>query len=126
MGRRGERAVANITNDYRLVVFAEPDDPQEVRDLICGVTGIHPTDAMQWVGRSPGIWPQRRPRGEVRERPDGRLHLGVAGEAWRVDRLPDLRAPRTVNKAACLPDGLRISGLHGEPAHWIPWPKLDL
>src|SRR4051794_37952156 len=109
MGRRGERAVANITNDYRLVVFAEPDDPQEVRDLICGVTGIHPTDAMQWVGRSPGIWPQPLAEGEARELLDGLYDLGVPAEAWRVDRLPDLSTPRTIHKAACLADGLRIA-----------------
>ena len=43
---------------YRLVVFDEVDDPVAVRDLFCKVTGLHPTDAMQWVARVPGVWPK--------------------------------------------------------------------
>ena len=36
---------------YRLVVFDEVDDDDRtaVRDLFCRVTGMHPTDANQWI-----------------------------------------------------------------------------
>ncbi len=60
-------------NTYRLVIFDEPEDPQAVRDLICGVTGLHPTDVMQWVARAPGVWPHPLAEGEVREILDGSL-----------------------------------------------------
>jgi hypothetical protein len=113
-------------NSYRLVLFEEPDDPQAVRDLLCGVTGIHPTDAMQWVARAPGIWPQPLAEGEVRELLDGLYELGVPAEAWRVDLLPDLAPPRNVHSAACLPEGFRVKGLRGEPTHWVPWGKIEL
>jgi hypothetical protein len=63
--------MAEAQNDYRLVIFEEPDDPLAVRDLLCGVTGIHPTDAMQWVARTPGIWPRPLAEGETRELLDG-------------------------------------------------------
>ena len=44
---------------YRLVVFdaVDADDLPLTRDLFCRVTGIHPTDATQWIARTPGVWP---------------------------------------------------------------------
>jgi hypothetical protein len=113
-------------NTYRLVLFDTPDDPRAVRDLLCAVTGDHPTDAAQWVARAPGIWARPLAEGEVRELLDGLYDLGVAAEAWRLDALPKLSPPRTVHEVACLPDGLRITGLRGEPTHWVPWDKIEL
>lgn len=113
-------------NTYRLVVFERPGDPQAVRDLFCGVTGLHPTDAMQWVARTPGLWPHPLAEGEVRELLDGLFELGVPAEAWRIDLVPDLSPPRTVHDVACLPEGFRVKGLRGEPTHWVPWDKIEL
>jgi|SRR5579864_505493 len=113
-------------NTYRLVVFEAPDDPHAVRDLLCGVTGFHPTDAMRWVARTPGIWPQPLAEGEVRELLDGLYDLGVPAEAWRLDLMPNLSPLRTIHDAACLPEGLRVKGLRGEPTHWVPWDKVEL
>lgn len=114
------------TNDYRLVVFETPEDPRAVRDLLCGVTGIHPTDAMLWVARAPGVWPRPLAEGEVRELLDGLYELDVPAEAWRADLLPSLSPPRTVHDASCLSEGLRIKGLRGEPIHWVPWDMIEL
>src|SRR5690349_20348724 len=114
------------TNDYRLVVFETPENPQDVRDLLCSVTGFHPTDAMLWVARAPGVWPRPLAEGEVRELLDGLFELGVPAEAWRADLLPSLSPPRTIHDAACLPEGLRIKGLRGEPIHWVPWETIEL
>jgi hypothetical protein len=113
-------------NTYRLVIFDRPDDLPAVRDLLCSVTGDHPTDAAQWVARTPGIWPRPLAEGEVRELLDGLYEFGVAAEAWRIDKIPVLFPPRTVHTAACLPEGLRIQGLRGEPLHWVPWDKVEL
>src|SRR3954465_13200071 len=41
---------------YRLVIFDAIDNPQELREMICGATGMHPTDAVQWLARAPGVW----------------------------------------------------------------------
>lgn len=113
-------------NDYRLVLFDAPEDPKAVRDVLCGITGMHPTDAMQWVARAPGVFPRPLAEGEVRELLDALYEMGIPAEAWRADALPNLAHPRTVHEAACLDDGLRISGLRGEPAHWVPWDRLEL
>jgi len=111
---------------YRLVVFEEVDDPQGVRDLFCKVTGIHPTDAMQWVARAPGVWPRPLSESETRTLLDGLFEFGVPAEAWRTDQFPEVAPARTIHTAACLPEGFRIQGLRGEPTHWIPWDRIDL
>jgi hypothetical protein len=118
--------MSRVDNSYRMVIFEAPDDPKAVRDLVSGVTGTHPTDAMMWLARMPGIWPHPLAEGEVRELLDGLYDLGVPAEAWRVDKIPDLSPPRTIHDAACLPEGLRIKGLRGEPTHWVPWNKIEL
>lgn len=113
-------------NSYRLVIFDAPDDPGAMRELLRGVTGIHPADASRWVAKSPGIWSHPLAEGEVRELLDGLYDLGVAAEAWRADLLPNLSPARAVHEVACLPEGFRVTGLRGEPTHWVPWDKIEL
>jgi hypothetical protein len=111
---------------YRLVLFAAPEDPSVVRDLMASVTGIHPTDAMQWVARAPGVWPQPLSKDEAKRLLDGLYDLGVPAEARRADLFPKLSPPRTLHVGACLEDGFRVGGLRGEPTHWVPWDKVEV
>jgi hypothetical protein len=110
---------------YRLVIFSAIDEPQEVRDLVCQATGMHPTDAVQALARAPGTWPQPLEEPAVRKLLDGLYEHGVAAEAWRADQFPELSPARTVHRAACLSDGFRIEGLRGEPTHWVPWDRIE-
>ena len=100
---------------YRLVVFDELGDPLKVRDLFSEVTGAHPTDAMQWVAKVPGVWPKMLREKETRRLLDGLYELEVAAEAWRSDAFPDISRPRTIHEASCLDGGFRVTGLRGEP-----------
>ena len=120
--------MANATSEpwYRLVVFDEVDDLPAVRDLFCKVTGLHPTDAMQWVARAPGVWPKPLTAAQARDLLDGLYVLGVAAEAWLAAKFPELTTARTIHEAACLPEGFRVTGLRGEPTHWVPWNKIEL
>ena len=111
---------------YRLVIFEAIEEPQEVRDLVCRVTGMHPTDATQWLARAPGTWPKPLEETEVRKLLDGLFELGIAAEAWRTDLFPELSPARTVHRAACMDEGFRIEGLRGEPTHWVPWDRIEL
>ena len=118
--------MATADDGYRLVLFDAPDDPPAVRDLLCRVTGIHPTDAMRWVARSPGVWPRPLSEREARALLDGLYELHVPAEAHRADLLPNLAPARTIHRCACLPDGFRADGLRGEPTHYVPWDKVEL
>jgi hypothetical protein len=118
--------MASSTARYRLVIFDPIDDPQELRAMICEATGMHPTDAVQWLARAPGTWPQPLEEPVVRRVLNGLYDAGVAAEAWRCDQFPELSPVRTVHRAAALDQGLRIHGLRGEPTHWIPWDRVEL
>ncbi len=111
---------------YRLVIFEAIEDPQEARELVCRVTGMHPTDATQWLARAPGTWPKPLEESEVRELLDGLFELGIAAEAWRTDLFPELNPARTIHRAACMDEGFRIEGIRGEPTHWVPWDRVEL
>jgi hypothetical protein len=50
--------MSKTPHQYRLVIFDAIDQPVTLRDLVCQVTGLHPTDAMQWLARAPGTWPR--------------------------------------------------------------------
>jgi hypothetical protein len=118
--------MAKSPSRYRLVIFDAIEDPQAIRDLVCRVTGMHPTDAVQWLARAPGAWPQPLEEPEVRRLLDGLYEAGIAAEAWRSDQFPDLSPTRTIHRAACLDEGFRIEGLRGEPTHWVPWDRVEL
>ena len=118
--------MSQLVVQYRLVVFDTPDDPAAIRDLFVKVTGVHSTDATQWVAKVPGTWPKPLPADQAKALLDGLYDEGVAAEAWRVDQFPDLVPPHNVHVAACLADGFRVSGLRGEPTHWVPWDKVEL
>jgi hypothetical protein len=113
---------------YRLVVFdpLEPDELPPARELFCRVTGMHPTDATQWLARTPGVWPRPLSEDHVRALLDGLYDLRVAAEAWRADQFHELSPARTIHDGACLEGGFRITGLRGEPTHWVPWDKVEL
>ncbi|MDG3007060.1 hypothetical protein [Paludisphaera mucosa] len=118
--------MSKAPTQYRLVIFDAIDDPKELRELICKATGAHPTDAVQWLARTPGTWPWPLEEETARTLLDGLYDFGVAAEARRTDQMPDLSPPRTIHRAACLDDGLRIEGLRGEPTHWVPWDRIEL
>jgi len=111
---------------YRLVIFDAIADPLELRELICRVMGMHPTDAVQWLARAPGTWPQPLEQPAVRALLDGLYEAGIAAEAWRTDLFPELSPARTIHRAACMNEGFRIEGLRGEPTHWVPWERIEL
>ncbi|WP_435010829.1 hypothetical protein P12x_002115 [Tundrisphaera lichenicola] len=118
--------MAKSEAQYRLVIFDELEDPHKVRDLFAEVTGAHPTDAMQWVARVPGIWPKMLAEEQTRRLLAGLYELEIAAEAWRSDAYPDISRPRTIHEASCLEGGFRVTGLRGEPTHWVPWDKIEL
>jgi hypothetical protein len=122
----GGAAMSQTDVRYRLVVFDDLEDAHKVRDLFRRVTGAHPTDVMQHVARLPGVWPKLLDEAQVRSLLDGLFELELAAEAWRVDAFPDLNKPRTIHEAACIDGGFRVTGLRGEPTHWVPWDKVEL
>jgi hypothetical protein len=111
---------------YRLVIFDGISDPQEIREGVCRATGLNATDAVQWLARAPGTWPQPLDETQARAMLDALYEARIAAEAWRIDQFPELSPVRTIHRVACLDEGLRIEGLRGEPTHWAPWDRIEL
>jgi hypothetical protein len=121
-----EFAMPKAPARYRVVIFDDVADPQELRDAACRATGRHPTDVVQWLARAPGTWPEPLEEPAARALLDALFEARIAAEAWRSDQFPDLSPARTIHRAACLADGFRIEGLRGEPTHWVPWDRIEL
>src|SRR5262245_48655451 len=105
--------MSGSADSFRLIVFDTIDDPESVRDLICRATGLHPTDAMHWIARMPGVGHRPLDREQIRELLDGLYELDVAAEARGPDAIPNLHPVRSVHNVACLPEGFRVGGLRG-------------
>ena len=74
----------------------------------------------------PGTWPQPLEESTVRALLDAFYEAEIAAEAWRTDLFPDLNPARTIHRAACVKEGLRIEGLRAEPTHWVPWDRVEV
>lgn len=111
---------------FLLVVFDAIEDVDAVRNLLCEATGLHPTDATQWIARMPCVSMRPLPKVQAERVLDGLYDLGIAAEARQARSLPTLTPVRAVHDVACLPQGFRVKGLRGEPIHWVPWSKIEL
>jgi hypothetical protein len=118
--------LGNEADGYMLIVFDSIEAAEPVRDLLCEVTGMHPTDAMRWVARMPCVGAHPLTKVQADRLLEGLYELGVAGEARKRDAIPTLAPARTARTVACLPEGFRVKGLRGEPIHWVPWSKIEL
>ena len=49
--------MSTTTPQYRLVIFDTIDEPHGAARPVCRVTGMHPTDAVQWLARARGPGP---------------------------------------------------------------------
>ncbi len=111
---------------HRLVVYPEDANPQLVRDALTVELGLHPTDAMRLAAHVPGVIPVPLSEPSARSLVLMLEHAGIDAEAWRADELPDLSEPRDVHRVQLTPQGLEAIGPRGEPAHWLPWPQVEL
>lgn len=111
---------------YRVVVFAAPDDPQELGRVLSEVLGMHPTDALLHARRAPGILPDRLPREQAARLAAAISKLGLHAESVSADQIPEFGHGEAVHHLKCLGAGLEIFGLNGELEASVPWEEIEL
>src|SRR5205823_3237474 len=105
-------APAADTPKFRVVVYAAPDDPQELGEVLARVLGLHVTDALVRARTLPGALADELPR-ETAERLAGEIsQIGVRAEPVPAGDVPEFGNAVVVHHARCLEGGLEVLGLN--------------
>jgi type II secretory ATPase GspE/PulE/Tfp pilus assembly ATPase PilB-like protein len=111
---------------FRVVVFAAPDDPLVLRDLLVHRLNMHPTDAQVHARAVPGILPDRLTREAAEQFAAAVNEAGLHAEAVRQSDIPDFEHAEAVHHARCLEEGFEVIEVHGEEESIVPWSRIEL
>lgn len=111
---------------YRVVVYARPDDIADFTVVLERVLGINRVDARIHGHNIPGILPQPLSLDDASRLTDAIKAIGINASVVLASTLPRLERAEVVHRAACLPDGLEISGLTGARHALIEWSDIAL
>src|SRR5262245_20391962 len=117
---------ASDTARFCVVVFAAPDDSQELADVLVRVLGLHPTDALVQARTAPGPLTDDLARDAADRLATEISQIGVCAEAVPAALVPQFKNPVVVHHARCLDTGLEILGLNAEEQMLVTWSDIDL
>lgn len=109
-----------------VVIFAAPDEPHELADVLARVLGIHHTDAMIHSRIVPGILPDRLSREQADRLVAAVNELGLHAESITAAEVPEFGHGEAVHHVQCPADGLDIFGLRGGLDDCVPWDEIEL
>lgn len=111
---------------FHVVVFAAPDDPHDLAEVLAEVMGIHPTDAIIHARHAPGILPDRLSREQADRLTAAVKDLGLHAESISADEIPEFGHGEAVHHVQCPEEGLDIFGLRGGLDDCVPWDEIEL
>lgn len=114
------------TDAYRVVVFARPDDPVELADVLHRMLGVHPTDALVHARTAPGVLPETLAGAQAEVLVAEIAQIGLSAQALPASEVPELEDAIVVHRADCGAAGLDVHGLHDGEHFIIPWSDIDL
>lgn len=114
------------TPSFRVVVFAAPDDPSDLGEVLSGVLGLHPTDALVQARYAPGLLPDTLPEKTARHLVDEIGKIGIHAAAVPMAQVPCLDDVEMVHHLRLSDEGLQIIDLHGMTEQLVPWPSVEL
>jgi hypothetical protein len=120
------RASTDAPTDYRVVIFAAPDDAFALRDLFVEQFKMHPSDAMHHARHVPGILPDALTQDAAAQVASAVNELGLHAEAVLQSEIPDFQHAETVHHVRCLDAGLEIVEVHGQQETVVSWSDVDL
>jgi len=114
------------TPSFRVVVFAAPDDPSDLAEVLSGVLGLHPTDALTQTRFAPGLLTDTLPEKTARHLVDEIGKIGIHSAAVPLAQVPCLDDMEAVHHLRLSAEGLQIVEIHGMTERLVPWPAVDL
>lgn len=111
---------------FRVAVFAAPDDPHSLSDVLERTRRLHRTDALIQARNVPGVLPELLPWEQAVELATAISAIGLHSEAIDAGEIPSLEHALPIHHARCLDQGFEILELHGDEQALIPWANLDL
>jgi hypothetical protein len=121
-----ETKAPESSDAYRVVVFARPDDPAELAEVLNRVLGIHPTDALVHARGAPGALPEKLTRERAEVLVAEIAQLGLSAQALPAAEIPEFEHVVAVHRSACSDAGLDVQGLHEEQHFAVPWGDIEL
>jgi hypothetical protein len=116
----------DVASAFRVVVFAAPEDPGVLRDLLVRRLNMHPTDAMVHARAVPGVLPDRLNQDAAEQLAAAVNEAGLHAEAVRQSEIPDFEHSEAVHHARCLEEGFEVVELHGDKESLVPWSRIEL
>lgn len=111
---------------YRVAVFAVPDERETLVPILALIPGITAIDARVRLHDLPGVIPEHLDQ-ETSDLLVAKLHeAGVEAAAVPEEELPKFARRPTVHHVRCLADGLEFIGLGGAAESVLPWEEVAL
>jgi hypothetical protein len=95
-------AATDSSPTYRVVVFAAPDDPLELSEVLEETLELHATDASVHARAAPGVLPLLLTREKADRLAAGITAVGLGAEVVADTDLPALARATVVHHAACI------------------------
>jgi hypothetical protein len=110
----------------RIVIFAAPDDPADLREVLQRELGLNQVDAGIAAHYAPGILPRSWPRALAEKAAAAIQAVGLRAVAIDAAAAPDLAHAERVHHLRCTAQGLEVCNLSGTVERTRPWNELSL
>lgn len=111
---------------FRVVVFATPDDPYALRDILMRALSLNAVDAQIHAHTVPGVLPDRMTQAQATGLVEAIQAIGVNASVFADDNIPSLDQATQLHHVRCLQKGLEVLGLTGEREELLEWADLEL
>jgi hypothetical protein len=119
-------SVAPTKADYRVVIYAVPEDPQDLAQVLTEVLEMHATDAIVHARHAPGILPDRLTREQADRLAAAIEKIGISANVATIDEIPDFDHSQTVHHCQWSDSAMEIFGTQAAVEHRIPWNDIEL
>jgi hypothetical protein len=109
-----------------VAVFALPEDPQVLAQVLTDVLGLHPTDAIVQARSAPGILPAHLSRDQAERLAAAIQETGIRAEVAPQDEVPDFQHESVVHHCRSTGAGLEIIAASGSLETAVPWSDIEL